>query len=115
MRWTGGASVRLRKVGMLNVPKPFATLTVDRAVATLVVRPTSYSNGLPGFPWTLSSEDSAEVFPVRATGLKRGVGFERQGERPYYFWCGRAQDTVLDALEQAGFLVIRTERRPEYR
>jgi hypothetical protein len=109
MRWTGGASVRLRKAGMLNVPKPFATLSVDGA------RATAYAQGLPGHPWALSSEDSAEIFPVRATGFKRGIGFERPGARPYYFWCGRAQDKVLDALEEAGFLVIRTERRPEYR
>ena len=114
-RWTGGASVRLRKVGMLSVPKPFATLTLEQGLARLTVRPVGYTRRLPGFPWLLSSEDSAEVFPVRATGFKRGVGFERPGERPYYFWCGRAREAVLDALEEAGYLVIRAERRPEYR
>ncbi|BEP15164.1 hypothetical protein acdb102_34750 [Acidothermaceae bacterium B102] len=114
-RWTGSASVRLRSAGMLNLPKPFATLSVDVGRATLVVRPTAYTRGLPGSPWTLAPADAAEIFPVRATGLKRGVGFARPGQRAYYFWCGRAQDTVLAALEEAGFVVSQQERRPEYR
>jgi hypothetical protein len=114
-RWIGGASVRLRSVGMFNVPRRFATLSLTPGRVLLEVRPASFTRRLPGYPWTLTPSQQPEIFPVRATGFKRGVGFRKPGQKPYYFWCGRARDDILDALETAGFAVSRTERRPEYR
>ena len=104
-RWTGGASVRLRSAGMLNVPKPFATLTLDDGRRGAGRAADGLHAQAARLPVAAAAEDAAEVFPVRATGFKRGVGFARPGERPYYFWCGRAQERVLAALEEAGFVV----------
>jgi hypothetical protein len=114
-RWIGGASVRLRSVGMLNLPRRFATLSLTPDEVLLEVRPASFTRRLPGYPWTLTVSQKAEIFPVRATGFKRGVGFRKAGQKPYYFWSGRDQADILDALEAAGFTVSRTEQRPEYR
>ncbi len=115
MRWVGGASVRLRRTGTLNVPRPMATLTLEDGRARLVVKPVAYTRRLPGFPWNLTRHDGAEAFPVRATGFKRGVGFAKPGEKPYYFWCGLRREKVLAALAEQGFTVTSAERRPEYR
>jgi hypothetical protein len=114
-RWTGGASVRLRSVGMLNVPKPFGTLTVAPERISLQVRPASLSARLPGHPWLLTPADQPAIFPVRGSAFKRGVGFQRGSAKPYYFWCGRDLPDVLAAIEAAGFVVEMVERRPEYR
>jgi hypothetical protein len=113
--WTGGASVRLKSVGMLNVPKPFGTLSVTPERLTLEVRPAFLSARLPGRPWTLTPADRAAIFPVRGSAFKRGVGFQRGSEKPYYFWCGRALPDVLAGIEVAGFQVEMVERRPQYR
>jgi hypothetical protein len=114
-RWKGGASVRLRSAGMLNMPRPFGTLTVTSGTISLVVRPAFLSGRLPGNPWRLNPDDHAVVFPVRGSAFKRGVGFERPSEKPYYFWCGRALPDVLKAIEAAGFPIEMIERRPEFR
>ena len=119
MRWTGGASVRqaAQGFGMFNVPRPFATLTVEAAAGQRC----SYGRkGLradcPAFP-ALAQTQRGRRRGVPRTGnraFKRGVGCApHEGTRPYYFWCGQARRKVLDALEQAGFLVIRAERRPQ--
>jgi hypothetical protein len=114
-RWTGGASVRLRSWGMYNVSRPLAALDVSPQRAALMVRPAIFARRLPGYPWVVTPADPHVVFPVRATGFTRGVGFAVGDAKPYYFWCGRARESVLDALAAAGFVVDRTERRPQYR
>jgi hypothetical protein len=100
---------------MLNVPKPFGTLTVAPERISLQVRPASLSARLPGHPWLLTPADQPAIFPVRGSAFKRGVGFQRGSAKPYYFWCGRALPDVLAGIEAAGFEVELVERRPQYR
>jgi hypothetical protein len=114
-QWTGGASVRLRSFGMLNMSKPFATLSLAPQRIELEVRPAFLSHRLPGYPWTLTPADDLAIFPVRGSAFARGIGFQPGLAKPYYFWCGRAQRDVLNAIEAMGFRVDRQERRPHYR
>ena len=100
---------------MLNLPKPCGTLTVAPGRISLRLRPRFLAAGRPGSPWLVTAEQRVQIFPVRGSAFKRGVGFEVGSAKPYYFWCGRALPDVLQAIEAAGFAVTMVERRPEFR
>lgn len=111
-RWVGGANLP-GSLGRMNATTPLAVLDLGPDWISLDVRPRVLGRMFGMRSTIVTRSGDVAVFPARGRLGTRGVGVQRNGVAPAYFWTRRPEE-VLQALASADWQVSWDECRATY-